>query len=237
MITGTVLGMIGSIICATANSILVLIGGNVFLGSASAFQTSFSYVLQELVPMRYRYIGMGLIYPWTIVGSGFSPTIAYAFINKYEIGWRGVYWLLLAVNGVALFCWAAFYFPPTFEEKHKSDINSKRYWVKNFDYLGTFLFSAGTIVFLLGLSWGGSVYPWKSAVSLRHRLKSDADHVQAVISAIIIGVAVLVAFVLWEIYGPTKQPLMPMRLFLNSGWSATAILMGLGAGIYVRHPY
>jgi hypothetical protein len=45
-----------------------------------------------------------------------------------------------------------------------------------------------------GLSWGGSVYPWKSA---------------AVISAIVVGVVVIAIFVLWEIYGPNTQPLMP----------------------------
>lgn len=114
--------------------------------------------------MKYRYLGMGLIYPWTIAGSGFSPTIAYAFVYKYpNVGWRGIYYLLLAVNAAALFCWAAFYFPPTFEDKHVN--SSKMYWIKNFDYVGTFLFTAGAVVFLLALSWGGGVYPWKSAVS------------------------------------------------------------------------
>jgi MFS family permease len=62
MILGALLAIIGSIICATAHSVLTLIGGNVFLGSASAFQLSFSYVLQELLPMKYRYLGAGLIY-------------------------------------------------------------------------------------------------------------------------------------------------------------------------------
>ncbi|KAF2095876.1 MFS general substrate transporter [Rhizodiscina lignyota] len=217
MILGAVLAMIGSIVCATASSILVLVGGNVFLGSASAFQLSFSYVLQELLPMKYRYLGSGFIYPWSIAGSGFGPAIAYAFVTRYSIGWRGVYWFLLAINGAALICWVLFYFPPTFEQKHKQDIDSKMYWVKNFDYVGTFLFASGFVVFLLGLSWGGGVYPWKSA---------------AVIAAIVVGFFVIVLFVLWEIYGPSKQPLMPMRLFLNGRWSATILLLGLGAGVY-----
>lgn len=217
MIVGALFGIIGSIVCATAKSVMTLIGGNVFLGSASAFQLSFSYVLQELLPMKYRYLGSGFIYPWSIAGSGFGPAVAYAFVTRYSVGWRGVYWLLLAINGTALLCWVLFYFPPTFEQKHKEDITSKMYWVKNFEYLGTFLFSAGIIVFILGLSWGGSIYPWKSA---------------AVICAIILGSATLAVFVLWEIYGPVKQPLMPMRLFLNGRWSAATVLLGLGAGVY-----
>ena len=31
------------------------------------------------------------------------------------------------------------------------------------DYGGIFLFTAGMVLFLIGLSWGGTVYPWKSA--------------------------------------------------------------------------
>jgi len=167
MIGGAVCGMIGSIIGATAPSVLVLVsikqgaletlayvsqvGGNVFLGSAAAVQISFAYVLAELLPMKYRYLGSGLIYPWSIAGSGMGPAVSYAFITRYpSVSWRGLYWLLLAINGVGCVCWVLFYFPPTFKEKHKRDIDSKMYWVKNFDYVGTFLFAAGFIVFILG---------------------------------------------------------------------------------------
>jgi hypothetical protein len=31
------------------------------------------------------------------------------------------------------------------------------------DYSGIILFTAGMVLFLIGLSWGGTVYPWKSA--------------------------------------------------------------------------
>ena len=63
-----------------------------------------------------------------------------------------------------------------------SDPTGKAYWIKNFDYFGLLLFTAGFVVFVMGLSWGGAAYPWKSA---------------AVITAIVGGFAVLVAFVLW----------------------------------------
>jgi sterol desaturase/sphingolipid hydroxylase (fatty acid hydroxylase superfamily) len=79
------------------------------------------------------------------------------------------------------------------------------------------LFAAGFIVFLMGLSWGGAVYPWKSA---------------AVISAIVLGFATMVAFVLYECYAPIKEPLIPMHLFKNGPWVAAVVLLGLGAGVY-----
>lgn len=61
------------------------------------------------------------------------------------------------------------------------------------------------------------MYPWKSA---------------AVISAIIVGFVVMVIFVLYEIYAPIKEPLIPMHLFLNGRWVAAVVLLGLGAGVY-----
>lgn len=109
--------------------------------------------------MRYRYYAMAFVYSWTIPGSGMAPAIAWAFVAKHSISWRGGYWLLVAVNVVALLCWVLFYFPPTFHQKHKRDNDSVVHWIKNFDYVGTFLFASGFVVFLLGLSWGGSVYP------------------------------------------------------------------------------
>lgn len=131
-----------------------------------------------------------------------APIISYSFIQYHpSVGWRGVYWVLLGLNALALLCWTLFYFPPSFTKKHRHDEhNSKSYWIKHFDYVGTFLFAAGLVTFLMGLSWGGVVYPWESA---------------ATISAIVVGFAVLVVFALWEIYAPLKEPLVPVHIFKN----------------------
>jgi hypothetical protein len=112
-----------------------------------------------------------------------------------------------------------FYFPPTFENKHKDqgDASKKSFWVKHYDYVGTVLFSAGFVIFLIGLNWGGSVYPWQSG---------------KVIGFIVGGFAILVIFVLYEIYMPLKAPFMPMHLFKNRGWVIYCTLLGIGAGVY-----
>lgn len=54
--------------------------------------------------------------------------------------------------------------------------------IKRVDFVGVILFVAGLLLFLMGLSWGGSVYPWKSA---------------HVIATIVVGFGVLIAFVAW----------------------------------------
>ncbi|CAK7198048.1 hypothetical protein SEUCBS139899_000706 [Sporothrix eucalyptigena] len=218
-IGGSVVGVVGAVVCATAKTIPVLIGGNVLLGLSSATQLSFHYVMGELVPMRYRYIGNAFLYCFTFPGSGTGPSISYAFVQK-PVGWRGVYWLILGIEAAALVCWTLFYFPPSFSKMHareRGEQSTKTYWIKHFDYVGTFLFSGGFVVFLLGLSWGGSVYPWKSA---------------GTIASIVIGAVTLIAFVLWEIYAPLREPLIPMHLFKNIEWVAACVLLGLGAGVY-----
>jgi MFS family permease len=158
--------------------------------------------ISEIVPMKYRYLASAGIYCFTFPGSGVAPLISYSFIQYHpNVGWRGVYWLLVGINVLALSCWALFYFPPSFDKKHRNDEhNKKSYWVKHFDYVGTLLFAGGFVTFLMGLSWGGVVYPWKSA---------------ATISAIVVGFAFLVIFALWEIYAPLKEPLVPVHLFKN----------------------
>ena len=124
---------------------------------------------------------------------------------------------MLALNGTALTLWGLFYFPPSFEQKHKNDIQSKMYWLKNFDFVGAFLYTAGVIVFLFGINWGGSVYPWKSA---------------AVIASMVGGGVVFVAFVLYEAFIPLKEPIMSVHIWRNGKWSAATVLFGIGAGVY-----
>jgi len=86
--------------------------------------------------------------------------------------------------------------------------------LRDFDFVGTVLFIGGFLVFLLGLSWGGSVYPWKSA---------------HVVATMVVGGFILIIFALWEACADLKEPLLPLHLFKNIHWVAACILLGLGA--------
>ncbi|KAF2839352.1 MFS general substrate transporter [Patellaria atrata CBS 101060] len=215
-IGGAVLGVIGSIICATAQSINTLIGGTAIIGIAAATQLSYYYVMGELVPMKYRLAGNGFCYIWTIPGSGIAPAVAYSLIYySPNVGWRGCYYILIAINSTALLCWVLFYHPPTFHMKHRNERMIT--YVKNFDYFGTVLYTGGLLILLMGLSWGGGVYPWNSS---------------HVIATIVVGFVALVAFVVWESFAGLTEPLVPMHLFRNIPWDASVIVSGLGASIY-----
>lgn len=100
------------------------------------------------------------------------------------------------VCGLALL--VLFYKPPSFTTKHKSDKKKRLELLRQLDYVGLVLFSAGCFGFLLGVSWGGRHYPWKSA---------------AVIAPITLGAGSLVSLGFWEKYSKLEYPILPPQLF------------------------
>lgn len=70
---------------------------------------------------------------------------------------------------------------------------------------------------LIGLNWGGGVYPWKSG---------------HVLGALLAGVGVLVAFCFYEAYAGLQYPLIPMRLFKCVHYDANVVCASLGGVVY-----
>lgn len=213
-ILGSVLALVGSIVCATAKSIPAVIGGTVLIGVAAATQLSVVVVVGELVPIKYRFMANAFIFIWVLPYSGFAAAIAYAFVSS-PAGWRGCYYLLIATNALAVTCWVLFYFPPTFSMKGHT--RTKMQVVKDFDFVGLVLFSGGFVVFLLGLSSGGGAHPWNSGF---------------VIGTLVAGGVTLIAFVCWECFADLAEPLVPIHLFRNGKWVAMVCVVGLSSSVY-----
>lgn len=108
--------------------------------------------------------------------------------------------------------------------------------MKEIDVGGIFLFTGGILLFIMGLSWGGVQYPWKSA---------------HVISTIVVGFSMCVVFVFYgmsyrpvyrmqvrelmrvvEIYMPLKRPIVPMHLFKNLDYTNLVIVTTVGGMMY-----
>jgi hypothetical protein len=123
------------------------------------------------------------------------------------------------MNAVGTASWYFFYHPPTFEMKH--GVGRKMQFVKDFDYVGTLMVTLGLLLFLMGLSWGGGLYPWKSV---------------HVIATIVIGLLLLIAFALYETYMPLKEPLLPMHLLNNRGLILSILLWSIGASVRKSMP-
>ncbi|KAF2019705.1 fungal trichothecene efflux pump [Aaosphaeria arxii CBS 175.79] len=217
MVLGTsVLGLLGCIVGGTAQNIDTLIGANLMNGIAAAGQLSFGIVLGELVPNKHRGPVVTLVFLSSLPFAVFGPIIARLFIQNTAAGWRWSYYLGIILSGVTIILYQFLYHPPTYDQLH---VQGKTKWqqFKELDFVGIFLFIAGTVVFLIGLSWGGGTYPWKSA---------------AVISALILGALTLVAFGLYEQYVFKGQAIMPPRLFKKLEYVAIVMVASIAAMVY-----
>ncbi|KAE9983241.1 hypothetical protein EG328_010182 [Venturia inaequalis] len=211
-----VLGLVGCIVGATAQSINVLIGSNLLNGIAAAGQLSFGIVIGELVPNKLRGPAITIIFLSSLPFAVFGPSIARAFFINTAQKWRWSYYIGIICNALALIGYVVFYHPPTYDQLH---VHGKSKWLqfKELDFVGLFLFLAGCVLFLIGLSWGGSRYTWTSAY---------------VLSFIIIGIVTLIVFVMYEAFVFKGQALMPPRIFKNVGYSAIVICATVGAMVY-----
>lgn len=84
---------------------------------------------------------------------------AYALVA--HLNWRWAFYLGIVSNAFALSLIVVFYWPPGFINLH-TDGKTRLQQVKELDFVGLLLFGGGLTTFLLGVSWGGNPYPWRS---------------------------------------------------------------------------
>jgi MFS family permease len=211
MVMGTSgLGLVGNLLGATAGSVNVLIGSSICNGLAASGQLSFGIVLGELVPNKYRGPMMTLVFLSSLPFAGkfflwycscsllicdvtvFGPVIARTFIIHSASGWRWSYYLGIIMSCVALVLYQFMYHPPTYTQLHVKG-KTKRQQLGELDYGGMALFTAGMVLFLISLSWGGTTYAWESV---------------QVLSTLILGVLTLTAFILYgsSCHSPRAHP-------------------------------
>lgn len=111
---------------------------------------------------------MSFIFATSAPIATFGPKIARAFVQNPSLGWRWTYYLSkflisghttvpeliltdIIVIGVAIVLLFFCYHPPNFELLHEH--KSKKQQMKELDYVGVFLWTAGMVLFLMGISW------------------------------------------------------------------------------------
>ncbi|KAI1258440.1 fungal trichothecene efflux pump [Xylariaceae sp. FL1019] len=200
-IGGNIVALIGIVVCSTAQSINALIIGSTIYGIGETTQLSFNVAIGELVPNKHRPIVLSLIFATSAPIAGLGSVFARYIYQNPNLGWRWTYHINTIVTGVAIVLMFIFYHPPTFDLLHER--KSKTQILKSLDYVGTFLWIAGLTIFLIGISVGGTIYPWKSA---------------ATISTLVIGALLLVALFVYETYAKLEYPAIPVKFFRNRGF-------------------
>jgi MFS family permease len=176
-----ILSIIGCIVGARATYVEMLIAANVFNGVSAAGQLSFGIILGELVPNKYRGVIVTIVFMSSLPFAVFGPVLARLLIQNTGQGWRWSYYIGLILAVVATVLYHFLYHPPKYAQLN---VDGKTKWqmFKELDFIGIFLFVAGCVIFLIGLSWGGTIHPWVSAPTL---------------CALLIGIATIVAFMLY----------------------------------------
>lgn len=200
-IVASLLGTAGAIWASQAQSVNQLIGATVMLGLAGGVQISYFWIISEIVPMRWRFAANATIYMFSFT-SWLGPKISYDFFTKTAVGWRGAYYLLVALNGLSTLLFYFCYHPPTFKMLHRR--TALFHLLKTFDWAGLVLYTASFTCFLIGLNWGGGRFPWASA---------------EVLGTMISGLGGLAIFVAYEIWLPRQfkniTPFVEMHFFTN----------------------
>lgn len=151
MLAGATISFIGTIVGATGQSINQMIASGIIFGIGSGFQEMAYPYIQEIVPNKWRIYAVGCFEPSACV-SFLGPIVAYAFIEHTSLGWRGAYWYICGFHSFFGIFPACVYFPPNFHTKHKTDGKTKWQLVNELDFIGLTLFSAGCLLFLLGIN-------------------------------------------------------------------------------------
>lgn len=201
LIAGIVIFEIGSLISALANSMSLLIGGRVIQGiGGGAIQSMVMVILTESVPISRRSLVFASVSVVWSTSSVLGPIIGGAL---EKITWRWCFYINLPIGGVSLLVLIFGFNPP----KPKGNIREK---LSTIDYVGTFFMTLGLVLVLLGLTFGGVDYPWKSA---------------AVICLFTVGGVLLIVFAVWNFrYSP--NPII-LADFVKSFTTMTALISAM----------
>lgn len=151
------------------------------------------------VSFRTRSFYLGLLHVIWAVAGPLGPVLGGAFTQL--LSWRWIFWINLPISGAAFFLLLLFL-----------DVHNPRTkltdGIKAIDWAGSLSMVGLMVMVLLGLNFGGTVYPW------------DSPKVICLVAA---GALLAVLFVFNE-GRLARHPIMPLRLFYNKSNIACLII-------------
>lgn len=191
----------GSLVCALSNNVNTLIGGRVLAGIGGAgIQNVVFIICSESVQISKRplvFAALGVAFACSSVS---GPLIGGALTQ--HVTWRWCFYINLPLGGVAALAFIFFFNPP----KPKGTWKEK---ILALDYIAVGLLSCGLVLFLLGLTFGGQEFPWKSA---------------AVICLFIFGGLILIAFCVWN-FKYSTAPIIPYEIIVVLGCTIPSLVL------------
>ena len=158
--------MIGSLVCALAHSIGMLIGGRVIQGiGGGGLIILVNICISDLFSMRDRAKYYGIVGMTWAIASALGPVLGGLFTQK--VSWRWCFYINLPLDGAALINLFVFLKIDTPKTPFVAGM-------KAIDWVGVVTIVGGVVAFLFGMESGGATHPWGSAFHpmphhLRHR--------------------------------------------------------------------
>ncbi|OTA90710.1 hypothetical protein M434DRAFT_397799 [Hypoxylon sp. CO27-5] len=159
MITFVLIFELGSLIAALSTSSKMLIIARTISGiGGSGILNGGSTIIAAAVPIASRSLLNGVILGCFGVGQAVGPLIGGALTQG--LTWRWCFYINLPVGGlvIVLFMFVVRLPVSRLSEKRMSLLER----VLEIDFVGFLAFAVGSLMFLIGLQWGGTVYPWNS---------------------------------------------------------------------------
>ncbi|KAI2604970.1 major facilitator superfamily domain-containing protein [Hypoxylon fragiforme] len=191
---------IASMIAALSINMSMLIAARALQGTAGGgLMQMVAITISDLFSVRNRSLYIGLLgVVWALAGSA-GPLIGGALTEL--VSWQWCFWINLPVCGMAFLCLLLFL---DVHNPHTKLIEG----VMAVDWFGTISILAVTLLLLLGLDFGGAIFPWSSP---------------KVICLIVFGM-VMISFFLFSEIRLAKYPLMPLDTFKTRSNNATYLV-------------
>ncbi|KAF7293587.1 ABC transporter [Mycena indigotica] len=182
----------GSLLCAVAPSVNVLIAGRVVAGvGASGLMVSVMFIIAKVTTLRQRPVFMGVFGAVYAIASIVGPLIGGAFTD--HVSWRWCFYINLPIGGVA-FATILAALPPI--QPSGIEGSQVKTWL-SLDWIGGLLSIGMVTLFLIPIQWGGNTKRW-----------SDPE----VISLLVLSAVFFLAFLLWELR-EGEAGILPLHMF------------------------
>jgi MFS family permease len=184
-----ILFTVGTVLCAAAQDFVIMLVGRSIQGiGGGGIITMTQVIFSVIIPLRQRPKYFSLVLASWSIGSIAGPVLGGALAE--HASWRGCFYINIpfCVIGVgATLRYVSSYTSPNLTIRQKFG---------QMDWIGAILFVGGITGLLIGISWGGTQYPWESAATL---------------TPIILGILSIALFSAWQIYSKPYS-LLPMSI-------------------------
>ncbi|KAE8395624.1 major facilitator superfamily domain-containing protein [Aspergillus alliaceus] len=199
LLGAVVIFAIASLIAALSRNMSTLIAARALQGTAGGgLMQLVAITISDLFSMRSRALYLGLMgCTWALAGSA-GPLVGGALTE--HVSWRWCFWINLPVCGLS------FILLLVLLDVHNPR-TKLRDGMKAVDWFGTMSILAVALLLLLGLDFGGAIFPWNSP---------------KVICLIVFG-TMMIGFFVFSQKRLAKYPLMPLGIF--NTWSNNATFL------------